>query len=119
MHAGREEAKLARKESAIQTAAKAVLRTTEERANATTVLDLARAGQKWDSGTLESLKSAFRGMGGDKDKMKLKKAEFMPCIASLIAVRIAVPSSGQMPAEGEETVASPAPSPVNSDTEDD
>jgi hypothetical protein len=83
------------------------------------LLEQARAGQKWDSGTLESLKSAFRGMGGDKDKMKLKKAEFMPCIASLIAVRIAVPSSGQMPAEAEETVASPAPSPVNSDSEDD
>ncbi len=41
VHAGREEAKLARKESALQTAAMVVLRTTGERANATTVLDLA------------------------------------------------------------------------------
>ncbi len=95
-------------------------RNAEESKHAESVLALARAGRQWDSGTLDVLKSAFRGMAGDKEKLKLKKAEFMPCIIALVSDRIALPSSAQLPpAAGSEEVDSPVASPICSDAEED
>jgi hypothetical protein len=119
---GREEAKKQKENAALQTAAKTVTRNAEESEAAEKVLTLARANEKWDGSTQEELKKAFRGMGGDREKAKLKKVDFMPHMIALVAARIAqpapAPGQGGQDAESEPQQSEPS-SPARSSMDED